>query len=169
MCLPKGEFNKKINLNDLEKNPFVLFQAHPDDFHAAAKSSNKQTRNSKSNLSLVFFHPKNIELIQKQIILDVYEKSNKKYWIEKQSKLDLQIVMEWVFTSSAKHFKADIREQITELNNIVVAEIVPGILSEIDGYFGYLKRAFGPLEVMDRPQNVSNAGKKTLPSVSNRW
>ena len=81
--------------------------------------------------------------------------------------------MDRVFFNHAKDQNQDqeqnIREQITELDNIVVAEVVPSIVSELEAYTRYLKDVFGPRQIMDRPINTSNAGKKALPSVTSRF
>ena len=62
-----------------------------------------------------------------------------------------------------------LKDQVLELNNIVTDDIVPNVISEINAYTGYLKRAFEPRQILDHPENVSNAGLKTLPSVSRTW
>ncbi len=163
MSLPKGSLNKPLKTSDIMKTPFVLFQAHPDDYNKMVQQSEQNVHNE-SILEKAFFHPKNIDIVQKQIIMEVFRISNGEYLIEKQNENDLRVVMDAIFFEHAKHLPYNIREQITELNSRVVDDVVPGIISEIKSYFGYLDRAFGPMQVMDRPKNVSNAGSKTLPS-----
>lgn len=120
-------------------------------------------------LSKEFFSPENVNLIQKMIIKGVFDASKGKYIIEKQNQDNLQIVMRSMYLQHARHFPDNIFGQIMELNSYVVDDSIPNILSEIDAQFGYLERTFSPLNVMDHPQNVSSAGLKTLPSVSNIW
>ncbi|XWV25041.1 hypothetical protein QJ856_gp0737 [Tupanvirus deep ocean] len=165
MSLPKGAVKKSMNNHEIMKTPFIMFQAHKDDYYNMSQDSLRGVQ-EESILSKVFFHPKNVDLIQKQIIIDVFRKTNGEYLIEKQNEADLQIVMRSVFIQHARHLPDNIKGQIRELNNLVVDEVVPGIVSEIMAHFGYLQRAFGPMQIMDRPENVSNAGLRTLPSVT---
>lgn len=159
MSLPKGSLN---GVGDLTKTPFIMFQSHVDDYRQLSQSV--QGGKGQSMLSKVFYHKKNIDLIQKQIINKVLKETNGEYLIERQSDADLEIVMRSIFIQNARHRPDNIPDQIRELNNLVVDDIVPGIISEIQGYFGYLERTFGTMQIMDRPTNVSNAGKKTLPA-----
>lgn len=165
MSLPKGAITKPMNSYEIMKTPFVMFQAHRDDYQTMSQDSLRGVQ-EESILSRVFFHPKNVDLIQKQIIVNVFRETNGAYLIEKQNEADLQIVMRSMFIQHARHVPDNIKEQIRELNNLVVDDITPGIVSQVQAYFGYLERAFGPRQFLDRPENVSNAGFRILPSVT---
>ncbi len=165
MSLPKGAINKSLNQNEIMKTPFIVFQSHFDDYYNMSQDSLRGIQ-QESILSKVFFHPKNVDLIQKQIIIEVFRRTNGSYLIEKQDEADLQIVMRSIFLQHAKHIPNNIKEQICELNNLVVNEVIPGIISEIKTYFGYLESVFGSRQIMERPENVSNTGLKYLPSVT---
>lgn len=165
MSLPKGAINKSLNQNEIMKTPFIVFQSHFDDYYNMSQESLRGIQ-QESILSKVFFHPKNVDLIQKQIIIEVFRRTNGSYLIEKQDEADLQIVMRSIFLQHAKHIPNNIKEQICELNNLVVNEVIPGIISEIKAYFGYLESVFGSRQIMERPENVSNTGLKYLPSVT---
>ena len=165
MSLPKGAVNKAMSQSDIMKTPFVMFQAHCDDYYNMSQESLRGVQ-QESILSKIFFHPKNVDLVQKQIIMEVFRRTNGAYLIEKQEEADLQVVMRSMFIQHAKHLPYNIKEQIRELDDLVADEVVPGIVSEIKAHFGYLKRAFGEREIMEHPINVSNAGQKTLPSVT---
>ena len=168
MSLPKGAIDRRLNSNDVMKTPFIMFQAHADDYYDMSQKSLNAVQ-KESILSKVFFSPQNIEIIQKRIIIRVLKETDGKYLIEKQEEADLQIVMRSIFLQHAKHSPSNIREQVGELNDIVVDEVVPGIVSELKSYFGYLKDVFGERQIMDRPENVSNTGHKSLPSVTRRF
>ena len=165
MSLPKGSVNKQMNSFEIMKTPFVMFQAHKDDYYNMSQESLRGVQ-QESLLSKVFFHPLNVDLIQKQIITEIFRKTNGEYLIEKQNEADLQIVMRSMFIQHAKHLPDNIKQQIRELNYLVADEVIPDIISQIKAHFGYLDRAFGPMQVMDRPENVSNAGLKSLPSAT---
>src|SRR5580700_8700878 len=94
MTLPKGSI-KSINNDEIMKMPFVVFQSHHDDYHDIINSP--QEIQQEFVLMKTFFHPKNINLIQKQIITNVFRRTNGSYLIEKQNELDLQIIMKSIF------------------------------------------------------------------------
>jgi len=165
MSLPKGAINKPMNQFDIMKTPFLLFQSHRDDYYNMSQDSLRGIQ-EESILSKVFFHPKNVDLIQKQLILEVFKRSDGTYWIEKQNEEDLQVVMRSMFIQHSRNVPDHIPEQIQELNNIVVDDLFPNVMSQINAYFGYLERAFAPRQILDRPECVSNAGLRTLPSVT---
>jgi hypothetical protein len=113
-----------------------------------------------------FFSKENIELINKQLILTVYKKTNKKILICNQKEEDLIIVMRYVFIEFARHLPYDITGQIKDLNCNVVGEILPTIVSNVDQKVGYLRdistQPIGP----PLPINTKNL-ERTLPSISN--
>lgn len=165
MSLPQGVIKKPMTQFEIMKTPFLMFQSHRDDYYNMSQESLRGIE-QESILSKVFFHPENVKLIQKQLILSVFKRTNGAFLIENQEESDLQVVMRSMFLQHARHVPDHIPEQIQELNNLVVDDLVPGIVSQINAYYGYLERAFGPRQIMDRPENVSNNGLKTLPSVT---
>ncbi len=48
----------------------------------------------------------------------------------------------------------------------VVDEILPGIMTNIRQEYGYLKEINKPLTPIPLPQNVNNAGRQQLPSIT---
>lgn len=165
MSLPKGKAKATVSTNDIMKTPFLMFQSHYDDYYDMSKDSLRGLQ-EQTILSKVFFSPENVEILQKRIIASVFYRTNGQFLIEKQEESDLQVVMRSMFIQHARHWPDDIPKQIHELNNFVVDDVVPGIISQVRAYDGYLERAFGPRQILDRPENVSNAGQKTLPSVT---
>ena len=168
MSLPKGAINRQINNHDIAKTPFVMFQAHQDDYYKLSKQAVNNI-NHESMLSRVFFSPANTNIINRRIVKEILQNTNGEYLIEPQNVEDLRLVQQYVFSQHAKNSPDNIKQQVGELNDIVVAEIIPDIISNLQSYFRYLKDAFGQTQVMDRPENVSNAGRKLLPSVTKRF
>lgn len=156
--------------------PAILFQTQQSQFY----TKSQETANSIQDhtlLSQVFFQPANIKLIQKQLIKQVYLDTDRAYLIEEQDPDDILQVMHQVFAQHAKSLpmitdkstvRSEIPNQIRTLNSIVVSETVPNIISELTMYDSYLERAFGQIEPMNRPRNVSSAGSKILPSLTQR-
>jgi hypothetical protein len=151
--------------NDIMKTPFLFIQAHKDDYYNMAQEAMRGVQ-EETILSKVFFSTQNVARIQKQIIKTVLIVTDKQFLIEEQDEADLMVVLRSMFLQHARHYSDDIPGQIKELNDLVVDEVVPGIISEIKAYVGYLERVFEPLYFQDRPQNVGIHGLRTLPSVT---
>jgi len=121
--------------------------------------------NAETNLEDIFFSDENIELINKQIILSLWKKTNKQYKIGFQDKNKLIIVMRYVFIENAKHLPYNIRGQIRELNCNVVGEIMPFLITNFEQKLGYLRdiERRGDLP----PLPVSSTADRTLPTNKN--
>lgn len=111
----------------------------------------------------LFFSADNIDLINKQLMLAVWKKSDKKYRIGFQEINKLIVVMRYVFIEYAKHLPYNIKGQIEELNCIVVGEIVPNVITNFEQKLGYLRdietRTILPYAVS------TTSGKNLLPST----
>jgi len=118
------------------------------------------------DLEKTFFSKENIDLINKQLILSVYNSTNKQFLICTQKEADLLIVMRYVFIEYSRNLPYDINNQIKNLNYRVVNEILPTVLSNVDQKIGYLKdietQPIGP----PLPINTKNLNR-TLPSTAN--
>ncbi len=164
MSLPKGSIKPQSQF-DIMKTPFLLFQSHKDDFYNMSQQSLTGIQ-VETSISRAFFSPRNVDLVQKKIITEVFRRTNGTYLIEKQDEKDVHVVMRSMYIQHARHVPNDIPAQILELNNLVVDDVVPGIISQANAHYGYLERAFVQRKIMDRPEYVSNAGLRTIPSVS---
>jgi len=149
--LPSAYFSENIKANSLRKN--------------IIKNQVKISDCGQSNLEIYFFSDENIDIINKQLILTVYHKSDKLYKINKQPNESLVIVMRYVFLEYAKHLPYKIREQICELNKIVINEILPNVFTNITQKIEYLKVINSERKLLDLPKNVNH--KTVLPSISN--
>ena len=149
--MPQAYFSGNINADNNRKQ--------------LIKNVFKQPECNISRLMDVFFSQANIDLINKQLVLTVYKKSNKKYRIPFQKKEDLMVVMRFVYDKDAKHLPFKIKEQIKQLNCSVVKEILPNIFTQVEQNITYLENLDKPLEPLPPPVNV-NKLNKTLPSIS---
>jgi hypothetical protein len=116
-------------------------------------------------LEEIFFSDKNIQIINKNLINMVLKKTNGQYKIANQSSQSLTIVMRYIFIEYARYLPYDIPGQIKELNDRVLDEILPGVISNAEQKIGYLKDIENPIRVIALPMNTSN-NSKDLPSVS---
>ena len=75
--------------------------------------------------------------------------------------------MKYVYHTYAKHLPHKIKEQIDELDDLVIKEAGPETVSQVLGHIGYLDHINNPIQPIDRPKNLSSRGTKILPSVTN--
>jgi hypothetical protein len=162
MSLPQGTIKNTCNIN---KTPFVIFQAHPDDYYKFSYLSSN-ARNQDFLLRKLFFNPKNINLIQREIIAEVFRRTNGEFIIEKQNENDIIKIMKYVISQCILQNDCSIHKQIQKLDKLVINEAVSEIIPKIKDYEGYLERVYGPMQIMDHPLNTSIKGQKTLPSVT---
>ena len=54
------------------------------------------------------------------------------------------------------------KEQIEELNSMILEYCIPNILSEVEQYLSYKQNVSSLPQPMERPQSLSSAGSKTL-------
>ena len=86
-----------------------------------------------------------------------------------QDEQDLLIAMTAIFKTHARHLPNNPNRQIKRLNTQVVDYIMPDMITGIRQHYAYLKEINEPIKPMMRPMNVSNAGRKSLPSISTSW
>lgn len=119
-----------------------------------------------STLNQLFFSKKNMEHIQDKIRFNVYEKSNKKYIIDKQSDVELEIVMRSIYLQHSPNLPNKTKEQIEYLDGLVVNWCTEKILPEVNQYLGYIKEIEYMPSPIDLPLNLSSKGSRTLRSVT---
>jgi hypothetical protein len=130
-------------------------------------------------LTSLFFSKLNILNIQNVIKFNVHKETN--YIIDKQSMNELMIIMRAVFLEYSRHPKLitpdmsqnekDIllmkyKMEVSRLNTIVINQVVPNIVSQLQQYIDYLKDASEQPYYMDKPQNVSIKGQKQYRSIT---
>ena len=169
------EYNRRYHTGELswqqlKKNPWLFLQEHKKDYKNYANSAIKGFE--KTNLlNAVFFSKANIDIIQyrlkKFVFWETWKQSGIHYKIQDQDPTKLIIVMKYVYETYAKHLPHNIKEQIDELDDLVIKEAGPETVSEILAHVGYLKHINNPIQPVNRPKNLSSKGTKILPSVTN--
>jgi len=153
---------------DLTNLPIGFFQDYnpkvKDIRSQLVKNITKTNIDDVSILKEIFFSDENIELINKQIILTIWKKTNKTYKIGFQNKENLLIIMQYIFLENAKHLPYNIKGQIKQLNCQVVGEILPNIISNFEQKLGYLRDIEKRQPLLDLPK--SSTADRTLPSAS---
>lgn len=167
----KKEKNHLISPIDIENNSFLLLSDNRKNYFKKFSDKLDSSNNDYQGyvLSDLFFSQGNIEIIQRQIVLSVFKKSNKKYLIPFQNSKSLEIVMKYIFNINAKHLPYNLTEQIRELNYYVSNEMTNMILNNIKSKQEYLREINAPPPVNDLPINVNSAGNKTLSSFTSTF
>jgi hypothetical protein len=117
-------------------------------------------------LNQLYLSPENIENVQQRIRYEVYKASNQQHIIGRQSERELVIIMRSIYFTYGKNLPTNIKGQIEELNNLVLLDVVPKILSAVEGDQRYLFDASSNPMPLALPMNMSTKGQKILPSVT---
>ena len=88
-------------------------------------------------LSTTYFSSKNIKIIQNGIRIGVFHRSNGQYLIGEQNEDELKIIMRGVFLQNSLNLSNNIKEQVENLNKIVLNYAIPQIYGEAQGYMKY--------------------------------
>ena len=119
-----------------------------------------------SALNQLFFSKKNMDLIQGMIRYTVYNKSEKKFLIDRQSDIELEIIMRSIYLQHSPNLPNKIKEQISYLNKLVSDWCAEQIIPEVNQYIGYIKEIeYMPVPI-DLPVNLSSKGSRSLRSVT---
>jgi hypothetical protein len=134
---------------------------------------------SETLLTFLFFSDTNIQNIQ-NILKYLVHKING-YIIDNQSVTELLIIMRGIFLEYSLHPKlidesmSDAEKQeltikytneVKRLNQIVIDQILPKVVSQIKQYLDYLRDASEQPYYMDKPENVSIQGQKQYRSAT---
>lgn len=158
-----------MNGLDIHKVPFVFFQSENKSKEYSEMLKKHVLNESAPHthlLSTTFYSKENMDLINKGITLTVFKVSKGEFYIGKQSNKHLTIAMRAIYHEHARHLPYNIKGQIKELNQRVIKNVVPGIVTNLQQYIGYVRDASAIPDPLDRPLNVNNLDR-TLPSMSN--
>lgn len=174
-----SNFGGKLNSFDFGKTLYSELQDEKSQDHRGYSDKDYQIgmknvfgrgEYSQEPVGKVFFSAQNIKRIQKMIKNEVYTQTNHQFILEEnQDTSDLLIAMRAIYKMYCKFINSNIIHQVKILNKKLVSYVVPDMITEIKQYYGYIKEINEPLKPIDRPMNVSNAGRRTLPSVTSMW
>lgn len=89
-------------------------------------------------LSDLFFSKENVDYVNKSLRYAVYKISGKRFILGPQDTTELVIIMRSIFLNYCKNLACNIKEQIQELNNIVVQQTAPSLFTATQQYQNYL-------------------------------
>ena len=137
-------------------------------FHEQKKGLNQFTTEAvktvleRNPVSDVFFSKVNIDYLQNKIIQTVYQISNGKHKIARQSDTELEIIMRSIYLQFSKNSVDNIKQQIIELDSKVVDDVVPGILTGIEQYLKYKEDITTMYKPIEHPRAENSKGEKSL-------
>ena len=158
----KNNFYNNNNIKDIELFESYAKEDTLQNFHVESLYGIQEG----SLLSHVFFSRQNLNRIQEMIRYEVYVKSNKKYVIDRQSDVALQIVMRSIYLQHSPNLPNKIKEQVEYLDKLVTDWSVEQILPEVEQYMGYLSEIEYMPTPIDLPRDISSKGTRSLRSVT---
>jgi len=142
--------------------PFPLFENEGQNNSSACNRAGNMGNRERTPLSDVYFSRTNIDALQEAIRYQVYQQSEDNVIIDRQSEVDLRIIMNSVYLEYAKELPYDVVGQVRDLNKIVLKQTVPRIVREVQMYLTYRNDISQLPMPLERSVNVSNRGTKTL-------
>ena len=142
--------------------PPSVFQ-YPTTPDTGAKTELIKGNLSANPVSDAFFSVDNMAYIQHAIRRGVYERSGPNKWqIDDQSIDELKIIMRAMYLQYGRNSLTDpVKDQVAELNSIVLEWSIPRIMTEIGAHFHYLNDINTMPTPMAHPINLSSAGTKS--------
>jgi hypothetical protein len=144
--------NGRINILTYDKNNtmFKMKDSIPvnskKDFRGAMTGNWYNTA-----LSDAYFSRENIQILQNGIRKGVYELSNKQFVICEQNEDELKIIMRSIFLQYSRNLKNNIKEQIKNLNKLVLDYAVNQVYGETIGYMKFKYDVSTMYEPISRP------------------
>jgi hypothetical protein len=158
--------DNNMTVQDIYRTPFLFLQEHRKNYTNMATTALKGIQ-SESELSKLFFSDDNIKRIQKMIRREVFRRTNGEFRLDVDQDLtELFLAMRAVYMEHARFLPGELIRQCKRLNEKVVNEQAPAMLTNIRQEYGYLKEINKPLNPIPRPINVGNAGRRTLESIT---
>ena len=155
-----------ININDKTYKPVYMADEDSEIGNKNYKDNAVVNIQAKTPLSEVFFSQANIDNLQNQIRYRLYLYSDNNYTIGRQSDTELKIVMRSYFLQYGKFKKCKLREQVVELNELVIQYCVPYIYDQIKQYNSYIQDVETLPMPLEHPKNLSSKGTRNLRSVT---
>ena len=154
--------NGRINLVDRQIYPeYQMFHQKKEGLNEFKNEAVKSIL-QKNPLSDVFFSKQNIDYLQNKIIQTVYELTNGQHRIGRQSDIELEIVMRSIYLQFSLNQSSNLREQIRQLDEKVIAEVCPGIITAVKQYLQYKQDITNMPKPIELPKAETIKGEKSL-------
>jgi hypothetical protein len=157
-----------LSIHNLHYFPFLFLQDHRKNYKYMAQMATGN-QHASTTLNMIFFSQENVKIIQNLLKKETLKRTKGKIIIDDQDETDLILLMRDTYFEYARNVPHHVAQQVKELNNIVVETAIPGIMTNIKAYMSYIRDITLPIDPIDRPVNVSSAGRRTLPSVTSAF
>lgn len=171
------------DLGKLESPGNFNFTKH-NDIELTGSNTRHLFRNlyGETPLTFLFFSKQNINNIQNVIKHLIYKELSQV--IDNQNVRELMIIMRSIFLEYHRHpklltpnmsdieqtkLKKQYTDEVTRLNELVINDSVPRIISQLQQYMDYLKDCSTQRSIMEKPQNTSVTGTRNVRSATNVW
>jgi len=151
-------FNKN-EFNNCETDPYQLF----DEIDITNIKGIEILHDSE--LSKLFFSQSNIDLLQEQIIMNIYKKTH--IQISPQSSNDLLIIMKSIYLQNSKNLDFEFNKQINTLNKYVLDYSIHNIYVNMKQYDKYIKDLTSEKQILNHPEYVKDNKTYDLSAVNN--
>jgi len=152
--------SSRLNLDGFNSKPFELFENL--NVNNDNKFKNLTGTFSESGVSKLYFSQENLDYLQTQIISRIYEKTQQKHVVGRQSDDELLIVMRGTYLQFCKNASNDIDGQIDNLNELVLEYCVDNVYTNLLQYFEYMNDITKDQCVLDHPETTHIKGSKSL-------
>jgi hypothetical protein len=115
-----------------------------------------------SGVSEVYFSERNVDALQDAIRYRVFVDSGGEHTIDRQSDVELAIIMRSVYLQESRNVETDVVAQVRQLNASVLDFCVPRIMQEIRGYLQHIDDISKLPVPIDRGQIATTKGDRTL-------
>ncbi len=156
------QFNGRIDISKPSSLQIPTFYKQQQTDNKTFYAEAVQGSFTPNNLSNTFFSCNNIDVLQDGIRYKIYQLTNQKHTIGRQSDQDLKIVMRSIYLQHSKNLNTNIIEQVRELNTIVLDWCVKEIFSNIQQYDKYCVDVSTLPTPMERSPLMTNKGSKIL-------
>jgi hypothetical protein len=153
--------NGLVNIVDKNESTYKIDISKPEIYNEGVLNTVSRLY-SANCVSETFFSKNNLDIVQEGIINSVYNKSEGKYKIGRQSDQELTIIMRSIYFQYGKNNNFNVIEQVRELNRIVINWCVDEIITNINQYMNYKTNISTLPMPMERAQLPSQKGTKTL-------
>lgn len=136
-----AEYNGRLNLME-QPDPAVQFKMME---RIAIRNKATEYRDPLEGvwepnlLSQVFFSAENVQILQNALRAGVHRLSQGSFVIPPQNQDALKIIMRSVFLQNSRNAPDHIREQVEEMNGIVLDYAIPNVYNEAVAYVKYLR------------------------------
>ncbi len=113
-------------------------------------------------LSKVFFSNKNIQLLQNGLRMGIYNKSNGQYVIGPQDCDTLKIIMRSVYLQNSANLPSNVKEQVQQLNKMVLDYCIQQVYGEAQGYMKYINDVSTLPVPISHPVMANNTDRQLL-------